>query len=526
MPSDVMPPPPGQWTLGFAIFIAVGPAVGFAGVLIMYLIPEVSAVIAPEYASSVVLLASGIAQMAMVLTPVVGDMADKSQDFLGLIRNCNWLSAATLLAMMGLVTLPDPATLPIPTMVAASNSSFTLFYDGVVLSTGLFKIVIFYVLIFAQGFAFNAAMNLGLSLTGVWGTIYPNLSTRFAAVGSLNAVLGNLVSATIFGMVPITAGQPLLFVASLVWFALSDIILKCCIPKRIMRPFDSLPVELRPPVATSTKKRSFWGSLADLGGQVKASIRELRGESYFALRWLTYGFSLSWAAIMTDSAYILYFMEDQTSVGADAATWAASISVACMALVVFTIVPIGGYLDKVQRPITALFWTNAFMGCAMLTTILGYFNPLWVAFALLVVTLVSAILFMFLIPAFMKTTLYPEKLTRDMLYGFACPPFAAFFISLALNHVLASFGTEEVEGRARPRYALQGYIVVFSLVFLVSSLGLVCLCVSQASTRRRLEEELRNGRKLPVFLAFLKRQLEAVQLMRPNMPDQEMEILL
>lgn len=132
--------------------MAVGPAIGFAGAHGMYLIPEMSAVVAPESASHVALLANGIAQAAMMLTLIVGDMAVKSQDFVGIIRTCNWVAAAALLAMMGLVKLLDTNTLTIPTSVDTSPGAFTVSYHSVAFATDLLKLVLFYVLVFVQSF--------------------------------------------------------------------------------------------------------------------------------------------------------------------------------------------------------------------------------------------------------------------------------------------------------------------------------------------------------------------------------------
>uniref|UniRef100_A0A7S2FY33 WW domain-containing protein n=1 Tax=Haptolina brevifila TaxID=156173 RepID=A0A7S2FY33_9EUKA len=515
MPDLWLPPPPTR-----AKLLLVSITGGLANLMVIVTVPliaqQIVPIIVPEHAASTVMIASALFVIGNFFTLVLGDLADRLRDYSRPLGIVNWTMFASILMLIGFTYVPVSYALP-------------LLYAAMIL----------------LGFAANGASNLLMALMGVWGALYPEHASRFAATGSLAIMLTSLLGYSLLGVLPISEDhlEALYVLLSLVM--LQEIMRLCGVSAYYLRPMALLPrdpadpdeddatmgrttgsqrlneqagaaeaagwqvgqteggktfyynkklnvTQWKPPFGwRGAQSSSFCSVLCQATRTFGETLCDWTSPAYQAMRYFLCGIAFANVIPVGVSFITKYFLEDVVLLTEkEANALLPSIGGVATLLSMIFVIPVGRTSAGLKYPFTMILIWQVIVTALNPTIFLGQLKY-WLVLPAIVSNGVGySVLGVLMIPAALSAAAKTDTLSRDITFMFASSGLITAVVQLSLSRVFELVGADEVEGRRRPRYHIKGYYVVIGLFTLSGVLCVVSYAISAYVVKRRKGREL------------------------------------
>ena len=321
---------PSAWELILA-FSVLGGVGAILQAALAVLSPTAAAFLAPESAAATTGLISALTGASSLISPVLGQLADRQGSFRSPFLIANAIQALGVWCVLGSVV----------------SRSVTLYTLGATLS--------------AMGG--NACLMLSFALAGAYGALTPSRASAITSTLILSTTLIQSLGLALFATYPLaSASTPselsltsLLVLCCLVLLSPAAVL---CLPRRWLQPtgveVDGALAE-NDPCTGNVGPRTMERTARPYGALVV--LRQYCTERKYApLLLLTAAVSLVTGAVYFMLNFMLYYLEDWTTVAGDAVTWFSAVSGYATLLLAAIVVPMGACLDPLPRFRTYVAW--------------------------------------------------------------------------------------------------------------------------------------------------------------------------
>lgn len=440
-------------------------------------IPAMAQIIEPDSAAQTAIIANGINQFGAVATPLLVRLADKRLEFSCPMSAATWLSLAS-------------------TYLLALVIEYRTALGGL-------AIYAMHICVFVIGFATNAGLNMAFALTAAYSLPFPEKAASYASVYALMPLVYATVAGSLGAAMPVredtvnatgvleivAAAEPptkvhlegvyvILFIGIVIEF-----VRLVFLPKRYLSPHNYY--------MTPEQRAAAEEMAAYLKAQSTSedSVRDWLSRAYRPMLLFTCSVTALLLEIIGIISVIVYFFEDHTTLGEDAASFYSGTLAIGSLISMCIIFPVGNWLERINRP---LFVYVIFSATTALMPLPVLLSPYGIIFAVPSTFLFSIYITIFgltLLPALLTTVTAPEHISRDTSIMFAIAAIGPGIMALFTSPFLARFGEEAVPGRRRPRYAMAGYV---AFTFLLVGIGIAGALTAYAA--KRMVERRANAR--------------------------------
>ena len=233
-------------------------------------------------------------------------------------------------------------------------------------------------------------------------------------------------------------------------------------------------------------------ALSPSGSVLLDCFAAFSSEEYQPILLVTMAGSLAGSIPGLVPGVILFLDEDHTAIGADADTFKANVTAAFYLASMLVAVPLGRWLDRLQRPMGA-FATGMWLSAVMLavTLLAKERSPYWSIGGIIGLNFVYVTQSFLLTPSFLEGVTSCPTIGRDINFMFAIIAVVQTLVPLGLSPIYEWFGSTTISGRERPVYAFEAYVVILSgfalIAFTSGVLLLAARCQLQTVMTNRLQ---------------------------------------
>ena len=462
------PAAPSKWRIFSGTMLAYGSGFLTQISMITILAPTLSAILAPANAAAVSMKGIGFTQISTIATPILGNMADRRRSFQAAATLTTWLNVIAIVMLIVIVESREAV--------------------GEWLS-----VAAFYAVCLLIGFSGNGSFELALGTVGVYSSAYPEYASSYTAVAVLCGLFVTVFAMVTVSMRPISDGHlEAVYIYAGILIA-NEVAKTCFLSKSFFQPYKLL-WWFDPSSSTPVESGPSPNFVRDLLHDWKEAVRNWSSTEYRAVVHVVGAVVSFFFAQMVLSSLLLYFLEDQTSLGEDAQEFFTSTTAIVNLGAAIIAIPFGKCLDRLQRPLEVLAVLLFCSGAAFAGILLAASNVFWAIPGQAIFNLITLFSSVAVLPAFMAVTVNQQTIARDvtvmLTIGSVIPGIASLFIS----QVIGLFGRVQVPGRERLAYTLRGYEVVIGATAVMAILAGKVVMVAIDINKQRIEDE---ARKIP-----------------------------
>ena len=481
----MLTPVDGDVPSAWALIVAFSVLGGLGAILqaaLAVVSPTAAAFLAPESAAATTGLISALTGASSLISPVLGQLADQQRSFRAPFLIANSFQALGVLGVLAGV-------------VSRSVHLYTL---SATLS--------------AMGG--NACLMLSFALAGAYGALAPARASAITSTLILATTLLQSLGLALLATYPLaSASAPselsLTSLVVLCCLSLLSPVALLCLPLAWLQPRahageGSAPCETVTP--TNDAGERAVGVLECARGALTVVTRYCTNREYMPLLLLTLAVSLVTGAVYFMLNFLLYFLEDWTSVGDNAVTWFSAVSGYATLLLAALVVPMGACLDALPRFRTYTAWLLVLTAVTAATPHVRSPAPLGWLFIPALMTAFQA-LNLLGIPMILATL--PDRATlsrcdaqfhptthalmnlppasRDITMSTSVQAVAMALNAFVMGRVLEQAETTEFMLGGRLRYSLEGYELAMGAAAVEILVGAVGIVVCGEIVRLRKE---------------------------------------